>query len=62
MKTQEAVSLAGESIPFGRAISVPSVRTLAARDTLGMRLAAAALMFGALAGLVWIVLGYVVAL
>jgi hypothetical protein len=54
MKTQDAIFLAGESIPFGRAISI--------RDTLGMRLAAAALMFGGLACLAWVALGYVAAL
>jgi hypothetical protein len=62
MKTQDAIFLAGESIPFGRAISIPSVRALATRDTLGMRLAAAALMFGGLACLAWVALGYVAAL
>lgn len=70
MKHYDAIFLAGESIPFGSAISAPRDLTLAfcriaarardlvARDDLAMRIAAAALMFGGLAGLVWVVLGY----
>jgi len=70
MKHHDAIFLAGESIPFGSAISAPReltlafrwiaarARDLAARDDLGTRIAAVALMFGGLAGLVWVALGY----
>ncbi len=70
MKPQDAIFLAGESIPFGFAISAPRtlsatfrgiaarVRKLAARDDLVTRIAAVGLMFGGLATLVWVALGY----
>ena len=56
MKPTEAVFLAGESIPFGCAISV--THALAARDDLGRRIAAVALILGGLACLVWVAVGY----
>ena len=74
MKSQDTIFLAGESIPFGLVISAPramtltfrriaaSVRKLVARDDLGTRIAAAGLMFGGLAYLVWVALGYAAAL
>ncbi|HLB16004.1 MAG TPA: hypothetical protein VJM14_13820 [Burkholderiales bacterium] len=74
MKTQDAIFLAGESIPFGLAISAPRAMTLTfrriagrarklvARDELATRIAAVGLMFGGLACLVWVVLGYAAAL
>ena len=74
MKPQDAIFLAGESIPFGLVISAPraltltfrriaaSVRKLVARDDLATRIAAVALMFGGLACLVWVALGYAAAL
>jgi len=74
MKPQDAIFLAGESIPFGLAISAPRamtltfrriaarVRKLVARDELATRMAAAGLMFGGLACLVSVVLGYAAAL
>jgi hypothetical protein len=74
MRQQDAIFLAGESIPFGGAISAPRGLTaglrrlarraaeLAARDDLATRAVAAAFMFGGLAGLTWAALGYVAAL
>ncbi len=74
MKPQDAVFLAGESIPFGVAISAPRaltltfrriaarVRKLVARDELATRMAAAGLMFGGLACLVWVASGHAAAL
>jgi hypothetical protein len=66
-KPQDVIFLAGETIPFGEAIAVPrglsvDLRRLVASDTLGTRIAASALMFGGLAALVWMALGYVAAL
>jgi len=66
-KPQDVIFLAGETIPFGEAIAVPrglsvDLRRLAASDTLGTRIAAAAVMFGGLACLVWAALGYAAAL
>ena len=70
MKPQEAIFLAGESIPFGLVISAPRalrlsgrriaarLRKLAARDDLTTRIAGVALMLGGLACLVRVVLGY----
>ena len=74
MKHHDAIFLAGESIPFGSVICAPReltlafrgivarARELAARDDLAMRIAAVALMFGGLACLVWVALGYAAAL
>jgi len=70
MKHYDAIFLAGESIPFGSAISAPRDLTLAfrriaararklvARDDLGTRIAAVALMFGGLSCLVWLAVAY----
>jgi hypothetical protein len=70
MKSQDTIFLAGESIPFGLVISAPRamtltfrrvaarVRKLVARDDLGTRIAAVGLMFGGLACLVWVAVGY----
>jgi hypothetical protein len=74
MKPQDTIFLAGESIPFGLAISAPRtltltfrrvaarVRKLVARDDLGTRIAAIGVIFGGLACLVWVVIGYAAAL
>jgi hypothetical protein len=74
MRQQDALFLAGESIPFGGATPAPRGRMagvrrvarrtgeLANRDDLATRAAAAALMFGGLAWLTWAALGYVAAL
>lgn len=74
MKHYDAIFLAGESIPFGVVISAPReltagfrrlasrARKLATRDDLATRIAAVGLMFGGLACLVWVVLGYAAAL
>jgi hypothetical protein len=60
MKPQETVFLAGESIPFGRAISV--THAVVARDARGTWIAAVALTLGGLACLVWVAAGYAAAL
>lgn len=67
MKPEHLIYLAAESIPFGPIEAArplargPRVRDLIP-DSLGARIAAAALMFGALAGLVWVALAYAAAL
>lgn len=66
MKPQDAIFLAGESIPFGIAIAAPHalrrigarVRKLVARDDLATRLAAIGVIFGGLACLVGVAVGY----
>ena len=74
MKPQDAIFLAGESIPFGSAISArrdltvgfrrlaSRARELVTRDDLATRIAAVGLMFGGLACLVWVALGHAAAL
>ena len=74
MKPQDAVFLAGESIPFGHGLSAPRAptlllgglasraRALIASDERGTRIAAVALMFGGLGCLVGVALGYAAAL
>jgi hypothetical protein len=61
MKPQDAIFLAGESIPFGVAISAPRTLTLAS-CRVATRTAAVALVFGGLACLVWVAVGYAAAL
>jgi hypothetical protein len=74
MRNQDAVFLAGESIPLGRTISAPRGLTAgfrriagragaaAAADRLAVRVAAAAVMLGGLAYLVWWATGYAASL
>jgi hypothetical protein len=69
-KPQDVIFLAGETIPFGEAIAVPRglavdprrVAAVIEHDGLETRIAAAAVMFGGLASLVWLALSYVAAL
>jgi hypothetical protein len=70
MKPQDAIFLAGETIPFGDAIATPRglsvdperLARVINHDGMETRIAAAVVLFGGLACLVWVALGYVAAL
>ncbi len=60
MKPEYLIFLSAESIPFGLVIETPRPLTLAPRR-IPARIAAGLLVFGGLACLVWVALGYVAA-